>query len=253
MLDQADHLLLHQEEPPAAIISRGSHQEDPANPAALPLSSSSSYAPAQSSSRGSPTSFELKGKELKTVRKKEEEASRKKTETGREETPHHHRQGAEIICSKERNLKVNYLLSPESGAWLEPPGPPSASSGLSRGSWTGQRCQLGLTIGKGGKELLPGGRGGRSSNSVSNSRIAYPAPAGKPDCRVTFLKVGEKFKCKDDANFSCEKLQSQPMREGESAANPEEGSPLDDARKHHHQLITSSTSDTGVISSSQSS
>ena len=123
---------------------------------------------------------------------------------------------------KERILKDNYLLDPESGAWLEPPGPPSASSGLSGGSWTGQRCQLGLTSGEGDNELLPGGRG---SNSVG----------------------------KDDANFYCGNLPSQPMREGESAANPEKGSPLDDARKHHHQLITSSTSDTGVISSSQSS
>ena len=136
---------------------------------------------------------------------------------------------------------------------MEPPGPPSASSGLSRGSWTGQRCQLGLTIGEGGKELLSGGRGGRSSNSVSNSRIAYLAPAGKPDCRVTLLNGEEKTKGKDDANFYCGNMQSLPMREGESAANPEDGSPLDDAGKHHHQLITSSTSDTGIISSSQSS
>ena len=65
--ERADHLLLHQENLLAAIISGGSHQEDPANPAARPLSSSSSYAQAKSSSTGSPTSKELK--ELKIIQK----------------------------------------------------------------------------------------------------------------------------------------------------------------------------------------
>ena len=158
---------------------------------------------------------------------------KQKTETGRGETPHHHRQGAEIICSKERNLKVNYLLSPESGGWLEPPGPPSSSSGLSRGSWTGQRCQLGLTTGEGGKELLPGGRG---SNSVSNSRIAYLAPAGKLDCRKNFVDYLGKSEIKDDANFLLWKDAEPANERGRKFVNPEERSPLD-ARQHHHQLI----------------
>jgi hypothetical protein len=130
--EQADHHLLHQEEPPTVIISGGSHQDDTANPAALSLSSSSSYARAPSSSTGSPTSLELKGKKLNVVRKKEER-SRKKIETGREDTPHHC-QGFKNICLKGRIRKDG-------------------------SSWTGHRCQLGLTIGEGGKELPPGGRG----------------------------------------------------------------------------------------------
>ena len=168
---------------------------------------------------------------------------KQKTETGRGETPHHHRQGAEIICSKERNLKVNYLLSPESGAWLEP-------SGSSGGSWTGHCCLLGMTIGEGVKELLPGGRG---SNSVSNSRIAYPAPAGKLDCQQTFLNCMGKSESKDDANFLLWKNAEPANERGRKFANPEERSPLDDAGQHHHQLISSSSSDTGALTPSQSS
>ena len=55
------------------------------------------------------------------------------------------------------------------------------------------------------------------------------------------------MKGKDDANFYCGNLQSQPMREGQGAANPKEGSPLDDARniiisssRHQHQTLASS-------------
>jgi hypothetical protein len=162
--DQAGHHLqwhlLHQEEPPVAIIFAEDGQDDPADPAAL----SSSYARAPSSSPGSSTSFELKGKQL--VRKKEERS--RKIETGREDTPYCQEE-PQNICLKERIQRANYLLDPESGAWLEPPGPPSTSSGLSGGSWTGHRCQLGMTIGEGVQELLPGGRRGRGSNSMSNS------------------------------------------------------------------------------------
>ena len=141
----------------------------------------------------------------------------------------------------------NYLLDPESGAWLEPPGPPSTSSGLSPGLWTGHHGQLGMTIGEGVQELLPGGRG---SNNISNSSVPYQAPAGQLDCRNYFCGISAS---KDDTNFFLWDCGEPTNGRGGKLTNLEERSPLDDAGHHHHQLISSSSSDTGVLKPSQSS
>ena len=177
------HHLQHQEQEVIFCHSEDC-QEDSANPAALPANnpeagasetphpSSLPLAPgACPSSAATPTSFpgelkEEKENEIK-VRKKEQTEGSKKTGrkssgskmTGREDLPRHLRyQELQEICKLEENLfsKVNYLLDPESGAWLEPPCPPppsSSTSGLS-GSLTGQHCQPGMARGRGFKEFI---------------------------------------------------------------------------------------------------
>ena len=141
----------------------------------------------------------------------------------------------------------NYLLDPESGAWLEPPGPPSTSSRLSPGMCPGHHDQLGMTIGEGVQELLPEGRG---SNSISNSSVHNNATAGQLDCRNNFCGI---YEGKDDTNFYLWNCGEPTNGRGGNLTNLEERSPLDDAGNHHHQLISSSSSDAGIFKPSQSS
>ena len=138
--------------------------------------------------------------------------------------------------------EVNYLLGPESGAWLEPPGPPppSSSSGLS-GTSSGQHCQPGMTRGKGVQEFLSGGR---DSSNMSSGTLH--STVGQPDCRATFSGF---LKAK-----TIRTVELGPANQWErgNATNLRERTPLDDAVHHHQQVITSPTSDTGVMGSSQS-
>jgi hypothetical protein len=169
--------------------------------------------------------------------------------TGREDTPRQlsHQEIRNIFSGKD-NQKVNYLLDPESGAWLEPPGPPPpsfSSSGLS-GSMTGQHYQPGMTRGRGFQEFLSGGR---DSSSINISET-YHATEGQPDCRAKFRRI---YECKYDTNFFLLNCGQPTNGRGGTVTNLEGRSPLDDATHHHHQLITSPTSDNGVIKSSKSS
>jgi hypothetical protein len=107
-----------------------------------------------------------------------------------------------------------------------------------------------MTIGEGDQELLPGGRGDRGSNGINKSRVAYLAPAGQLDCRNYFLGKSES---KEDANFILWNCGEPANGRGGKHANPEERSPLDDTGQLHQQLISSSSSDTGVLKPSQSS
>ena len=167
--------------------------------------------------------------------------------TGRKDLPRHLRhQELQEICKLEENLvsKVNYLLDPESGAWLEPPGPPppSSSSGLS-GTSPGHHCQPVMTRGKWVQEYLSGGRD--SSNVISGT---YYSTEGQSDCRATLSNF------RNSKTIQTVELGPANQWEGRKSTNLRESTPLDDAANHHHQqVMTSPTSDAGVMGSSQSS
>ena len=169
--------------------------------------------------------------------------------TGREDLPRHLcQQGIREICKLEEHFSstANYLLDPESGAWLEPPGPPlpssSSSSGLS-GTSSGHHCQPGMTRGKGVQEFLSGGRD--SSNMDNGILYSYFC---QPDCRATFSNIVK------EKTIRTVELGQANQWERRTLTNLRESMPLDDAANLHHlQLITSPTSDTGVLDSFQSS
>ena len=99
-----------------------------------------------------------------------------------------------------------------------------------------------MTRGKGVQEFLSGGRD--SSNVISGTLYST---VGQPDCHATFSNFTK------SKTIRTVELGPANQWEGRKSTNLRESTPLDDAVHHHQQVITSPTSDTGVMGSSQSS